>query len=79
MRNKLAKVIKKDIAIKMYVGDDVTESDIRKDRKSVYASSDFKSIYRARKKKVNNPHHSTNEVFYPTKPGVNFPGKQKKQ
>jgi outer membrane protein assembly factor BamA len=72
MRNKLAKMIKREVALKMYVGDDVTEADVRKDRKAVYASSDFKPVYRARKKKVNHPHHATNVVEHPTKPGIKF-------
>lgn len=50
MRNKSAKNLKKRIAVDMYVGDGVTVEDIRKEKKSVYASPDFKKIYRARKK-----------------------------
>ena len=50
MRNKTAKRLKKQVAIGMYVGDGVTEQDIMDDRKSVYASPDFKKVFRARKK-----------------------------
>lgn len=77
MRNKVAKIIKKDIALKMYMGDGISEQDVLKDRKQVYASSDFKAVYRAKKKKHNNPHHATNEVEFPTKPGIKFTGKER--
>lgn len=76
MRNSVAKKIKKKVALAMYVGDGVSESDVMNDRKSVYASSDFKPVYRARKKKHNNLHHATNVVSHPTKPGIKFTGKE---
>lgn len=50
MRNKLAKKLKMDVALALYAGEDVTEQDVRNDRKAVFASSDFKPVYRARKK-----------------------------
>ena len=77
MRNKLAKRLKKEVALKMYVGDGVTEKDVLKDRKSVYESSDFKPVYRSRKKRHNNPAHQTNVVRFPTKPGIKFTGKER--
>jgi outer membrane protein assembly factor BamA len=79
MRNAVAKRLKKTVALAMYVGEGVSEADVLKGRKSVYSSSDFKPVYRARKKKHNNPHHATNVVEYPTKPGAKFPGKQKRE
>lgn len=50
MNNKRAKGIKLQVAEDMYVGDGVTLEDIKKDTKSVYASSDFKPVYRSAKK-----------------------------
>lgn len=50
MRNKIAKKLKMEVAIAMYVGDGVTEKEVKEDRKSVFASDDFKPVYRARKK-----------------------------
>jgi hypothetical protein len=41
----------------------------------VFASSDFKPVYRARKKKIIKPHHGTVVNEYPTKPGIKFTGK----
>lgn len=53
MRNKVAKKLKMDVALALYVGEGVTEQDVKDDRKTVFASSDFKPVYRARKKNYN--------------------------
>jgi 2-hydroxy-3-keto-5-methylthiopentenyl-1-phosphate phosphatase len=53
MRNSVAKRLKKEVAIALYSGDDVSEQDVMDDRKTVFASDDFKSVYRARKKNYN--------------------------
>lgn len=50
MNNKKAKQLKKALAIKMYVGDDVSKQDVLDDRKSIYKNKEFKNIYRARKR-----------------------------
>lgn len=50
MRGKRAKQLKREVAFKMYVGDGVTWDDVKKDKNSVYSSSDFKPVYRAKKK-----------------------------
>jgi hypothetical protein len=60
MRNKIAKKLKMNVALAMYVGDDVTAQDVRNDRKSVFASTDFKPVYRARKKNYS----KTEQVVY---------------
>ncbi len=50
MRNATAKSLKREVAFKMYVGDDVTWEDVKKDKKAVFGSPEFKSVYRAKKK-----------------------------
>lgn len=51
MRNKVAKKLRKQVALKMYVGDDVSKKDVLAGIKDVYAEKQFKSVARARKKK----------------------------
>jgi hypothetical protein len=53
MRNSLAKKLRLDVAVKLFVGEGVSKEDVLKDKKSVYASDEFKSVYRARKKNHN--------------------------
>jgi hypothetical protein len=55
MRNKKAKRLRKDVMLKMYVGDDVTEQDVRKGKHDVMKSIDFKRVYRARKRNESAP------------------------
>jgi hypothetical protein len=50
MRNKLAKKLRKDVMLKLYLGDGVTEKDLKKGKHDVFRTGDFKSTYRARKK-----------------------------
>lgn len=53
MRNKVAKKLKLQVALKMFVGGDVTKEMVLNDRKLVYRNRDFKRVYRARKKNYN--------------------------
>jgi outer membrane protein assembly factor BamA len=50
MRQKLAKKLRMDVALALYVGDDVTAEDVKKDRKTVFASSDFKPVIQSKEK-----------------------------
>lgn len=77
MRNKRAKEIKRSVALKMYVGDGVTEKDVLKDRKDVFAEPQFKAVNRSARKRYNNPSHSQVVVPHPTKPDILFRGRYK--
>lgn len=50
MNGRLALRLKKEVTVASYLGDGVTMDDLKKERKSVYANGEFKSMYRARKK-----------------------------
>lgn len=70
MRNKLVKKLRKEVMIKLYVGDDVTEKDIRKGKHDVMDSMDFKRVFRARKKNHVKDKRSQNPKSVPDKPGA---------
>ena len=55
MRNKKAKELKREVMFKMYLDKETTKEELQKERKSVFASSDFKPVYRSRKKNYNSP------------------------
>ena len=65
MRNKTAKRLKKEVMVVGYLGDGVTMEDLKKDRKMVLSSDEFKAMYRARKghynhdRNVQHPKHMT--------------------
>lgn len=50
MRNRTAKKLRREVMLKMYVGDDVTAQDIIDSKHDVMGSRDFKRVFRARKR-----------------------------
>lgn len=68
MRAKVAKRLKKEVMLKMYLGDGVTEQDLKKDKHSVFQTPEFKSVYRARKKNYNKSVQVVNHMLVNTEP-----------
>ena len=72
MRNKTAKEVKRKVMFAMYMDKETSKEELQKERKSVFASSDFKSVYRARKKNYNKTEQIPNLDYSPKWPKV-FP------
>lgn len=83
MRQKVAKKLKREVAVKMYAGDDVTEAEVLANRKEIYANADFKPVYRSRKKNYNkttvNPKSFQSELVYDDKLKKMFVVRKKKE
>lgn len=70
MNGKRAKRIKRTVAMAMYVDDEVTLAEVKKNKHEVYASADFKPVYRSAKKnalakaRIQSPNHMQIDTAY---------------
>jgi len=53
MRSITAKRLKNEVMYAMYLDKETSKEELKKNRKDVFASSDFKPVYRAKKKNYN--------------------------
>jgi len=53
MRNVTAKRLKREVMYAMFLDKETSKAELQKSKKDVFASSDFKPVYRAKKKNYN--------------------------